>query len=338
MSAIEIITRVHAKSIEEWGQSNPNALVLSGDLTTSCEVDGFRDKFPDRFLSMGLAEQNMMSFAAGLAREGFIPHVHTFAVFMYRRALDQIEMSIAYPNLPVKLFGFLPGVTTPGGASHQAINDIAVIRSLPNFTILETGDATDVESVIELANSINGPVYIRMVRGALPRLFPAADKIELNKARVISTGKDIALFSTGICTEEAMRAVELLRICGVSIQHLHVTTLKPFSDPQVISAIKGARFGTISMENHCINGGLGTCISEIIAEHKLDTRLMKIALDDTYLQGASTKFLMRRYTIDALALITQVEKLIGKKLNVSEEDLRQARIDKYFNEKQQEAL
>ena len=138
MSAIEIITRVHANSIEAWGESNPDALVLSGDLTTSCEIDGFRDKFPDRFLSMGLAEQNMMSFAAGLAREGFIPHVHTFAVFMYRRALDQIEMSIAYPNLPVKLFGFLPGVTTPGGASHQAINDIAVIRSLPNFTMLDT--------------------------------------------------------------------------------------------------------------------------------------------------------------------------------------------------------
>lgn len=338
MSAIEIITRVHANSIEAWGESNPDALVLSGDLTTSCEIDGFRDKFPDRFLSMGLAEQNMMSFAAGLAREGFIPHVHTFAVFMYRRALDQIEMSIAYPNLPVKLFGFLPGVTTPGGASHQAINDIAVIRSLPNFTILETGDATDVESVIQLANSINGPVYIRMVRGALPRLFPALDKIKLNKARVISKGEDIALFTTGICTEEAMRAVEILRDCGVSIQHLHVTTLKPFSDPQVISAIKGARFGAISMENHSINGGLGACVADIIAEYGLETRLIKIGLDDTYLQGASTKFLMGRYSIDAVALITQVEKLIGKQLNLREEDLKQARINKYVDEKQQEAL
>ena len=338
MSDIQTINRVHAKSIEAWGEANPEAVVLSGDLTTSCEIDGFRAKFPDRFLSMGLAEQNMVSFAAGLAREGFIPHVHTFSVFMYRRALDQIEMSIAYPNLPVKLFGFLPGVTTPGGASHQAINDIAVIRSLPNFTVLETGDATDVQSVTSLANSINGPVYVRMLRGALPRLFPAADKIVLNKARVISEGKDIALFSTGICTEEAMRAVEILSSCGISIQHLHITTLKPFSDPQVISAIKKANFGTISMENHSINGGLGTCVAEIIAEHKLETHLKKIALDDTYLQGSSAKFLMKHYRIDALALIAQVENLIGKKLNIHEEDLKQARIDKYFNEKQQEAL
>ena len=125
---MELIKRVHANNIVKWGKTHSDAIVLSADLTSSCEIDEFRDAFPDRFLSMGLMEQNMMSFAAGLAREGLTPMVHTFAVFMYRRSLDQIEMSIAYPNLPVKIFGFLPGVTTPGGASHQAINDIAVMR------------------------------------------------------------------------------------------------------------------------------------------------------------------------------------------------------------------
>ena len=157
---MELIKLVHANNIVKWGKTHSDAIVLSGDLTSSCEVDGFRDAFPDRFLSMGLMEQNMMSFAAGLAREGLKPMVHTFAVFMYRRSLDQIEMSIAYPNLPVKIFGFLPGVTTPGGASHQAINDIAVMRSLPNMTVIETADATDVESVLELSNAVDGPVYI----------------------------------------------------------------------------------------------------------------------------------------------------------------------------------
>ena len=123
---MKFLKRVHAKNILKWGKTNEKAIVLSGDLTTSCEIDEFRNAYPERFLSLGLMEQNMMSFAAGLAREGLIPMVHTFSVFMYRRALDQIEMSIAYPNLPVKIFGFLPGVTTPGGASHQALNDIAV--------------------------------------------------------------------------------------------------------------------------------------------------------------------------------------------------------------------
>ncbi len=338
MSEVEVVSRVHAKSIEEWGLSNPEALVLSGDLTTSCEIDGFREKFPDRFLSMGLAEQNMMSFAAGLAREGFVPHVHTFAVFMYRRALDQLEMSIAYPNLSVKIFGFLPGVTTPGGASHQAINDIAVMRTLPNFTVFETGDATDVESIIPLANSVTGPVYIRMVRGALPRLFPASDIIRFNRARILSQGEDLVLLSTGICTEEAMRVVEVLNGRDISIHHFHVTTLKPFTDPEILYAIKKSKFGVITMENHTKIGGLGTCVAELIAEHCLNKKLRKVALNDTYLQGASAKFLMSRYRIDALALVEQVEELIGRKLFIFDKDLTYARIDTYFNEKQQEAL
>lgn len=335
---METVSRVHAKGIESWGAAHPETVVLSGDLTTSCEIDGFARQFPDRFLSMGLAEQNMMSFAAGLAREGLVPHVHTFAVFMYRRSLDQMEMSIAYPNLPVKVFGFLPGVTTPGGASHQAVNDIAVIRSLPNFTILETGDATDVESVLEVANDIDGPVYVRMVRGALPRLFPANDRFRLNHARILSEGDDIALFSTGICTEEAMRVVDTLKDRGVSVQHLHITTLKPFTDPQVVEAIRRARHGVISMENHTVIGGLGSCLADVIAEHDLKKPLHKIGLQDTYLQGASPKFLMRRYGIDALSLVAVVEKMLDRDLAITEDDLAAARTDTYFNEKQQEAL
>ncbi|MCX7679753.1 MAG: transketolase, partial [Spirochaetes bacterium] len=139
---MKIESRVHAKNLIQWAQHHPNAVVLSADLTSSTEIDLFREMYPDRFLSMGIAEQNMLSFAGGLAREGFIPLVHTFAVFIYRRAFDQIAMSVAYPNLPVKMFGFLPGITTPGGATHQAIEDLAAMRALPNMTVLETGDAT----------------------------------------------------------------------------------------------------------------------------------------------------------------------------------------------------
>lgn len=335
---MDMLTRVHAKALTEWGHADPRSVVLSGDLTTSCEADGFRDAFPDRFLSMGLAEQNMMSFAAGLAREGLRPLVHTFAVFMYRRALDQIQMSIAYPNLPVRIFGFLPGVTTPGGASHQAIDDIAVLRAVPNMTILEAGDATDVESMLKVADAVDGPVYCRMLRGALPRLFPASDRMVLNRARTLSEGGDLTLLSSGICTEEAMRVVDVLKTRGVAIQHLHITTLKPFDDPQVLEACRKARHGVIAMENHTRIGGLGSCVAELMADHGVGKRLIRVGLNDTYLQGASPKFLMKRYGIDATALVSAVETLLGKSLAVAESDLSSARVDTYFNDKQQEAL
>ncbi|HEY0121323.1 MAG TPA: transketolase C-terminal domain-containing protein [Rhizobium sp.] len=335
---MEMLSRVHARALTDYGRTNPQTVVLSGDLTTSCEADGFRDAFPDRFLSMGLAEQNMMSFAAGLAREGLRPLVHTFAVFMYRRALDQIEMSIAYPNLPVRIFGFLPGVTTPGGASHQAIDDIAVMRALPNMTILEAGDATDIESMTAVADKIDGPVYCRMLRGGLPRLFPATDRMVLNTARVISQGNDLTILSSGVCTEEAMRVVDVLKAKGISVQHLHVTTLKPFDDPQVVEACKMAKHGVITMENHTRICGLGSCVAELIADHGIGKRLIRVGLNDTYLQGASPKFLMKRYGIDAMALVSAAESLMGRSLAVQESDLSGARVDTYFNEKQQEAL
>ncbi|MEW5720451.1 MAG: transketolase, partial [Chloroflexota bacterium] len=219
---MEILSRIHARNLVEWAKDKPNVVVLSADLTSSVEIDLFREKYPDRFFSMGMAEQNMISFAGGLAREGFFPFIHTFAVFIYRRAYDQLAASIAYPNLPVRLCGFLPGVTTPGGATHQAIEDIAVLRALPNMTILEVGDATEIESALDVAHSINGPTYIRMLRGEVPRLFPKSEPMRLSQARVLSTGTDIALFSSGLCTEEAMRATRALTERGVSIQHLHI--------------------------------------------------------------------------------------------------------------------
>ncbi|MGI9351306.1 MAG: transketolase family protein, partial [Rhizobiaceae bacterium] len=195
--------QVHRRALIAWGCNQSESVVLSGDLTASCEADGFEQAYPDRFINMGLMEQNMIGWAAGLAREGLIPLVHTFGVFMYRRALDQVEMSVAYADLPVRMFGFLPGVTTPGGPSHQATNDIAVLRSLPNMSIVEVGDATDIEGLFGLAEQVPGPLYIRMLRGEVSRIFPEGSDLQINQARVLSEGVDIVLLSSGVCTEEA---------------------------------------------------------------------------------------------------------------------------------------
>lgn len=335
---MEILSRVHARNLVAWAADKPEVLVLSADLTSSTEIDLFRDTYPDRFFSMGMAEQNMLSFAGGLAREGFFPFVHTFAVFIYRRALDQISMSIAYPNLPVRMFGFLPGITTPGGATHQATDDIAVLRALPNMTILETGDATDVESVLDVAHAVDGPVYVRTLRGEIPRLFDKNDPMRFNRARVLSEGGDIALLSSGICTEEAMRATQALAARGVSIQHLHVTTLKPFTDPTVLEAVAKARYGVITMENHTIIGGLGTAVAEVMAEHGIGKRLVRIGLKDTYAHGASRSYLMREYGLDAIALVHEVEKLLGTRLDITEDDLAAVRLEAVHSSAKAEAL
>jgi transketolase len=333
---IERLKRVHANNLVKWAADKPEVLVLSADLTSSCEADAFRSAYPDRFYSMGIAEQNMMGFAGGLAREGFIPLVHTFAVFIYRRAYDQIAMSIAYPNLPVIMFGFLPGVYTPGGATHQAIEDISVMRSLPNMTILETGDATELESVLDVAVSAHGPVYIRMIRGEIPRIFDGP--MQLGQARNLNHGNDVVLITTGICTEEALRASRLLEQNGIGVEHFHLSTIKPFDYPEIMDTIAKSRYGVITMENHSIIGGVGSFVAESMAERGIGKRLIRIGFQDTFLHGASRQYLMHEYKIDAFELINRVEELCGKKIEVNETDLKEAFIPQMHSDAKPEAL
>ena len=335
---MEILTRVHAKKLVEWAKDKPEVVVLSADLTSSTEADLFKTAYPDQFFSLGIAEQNMMSFAGGMAREGFVPLVHTFAVFIYRRAYDQIAMSIAYPNLPVKMFGFLPGILTPGGATHQAIEDISVMRSLPNMTVLEVGDATDAETVLDAAYGVPGPVYVRTLRGEIPRLFGASEPMVLGKARRLGRGDAVTILSSGICTEEALRATTALRAKGLSIEHLHVSTLKPFNDPQVAEALARPRHGVITMENHTIIGGLGSAVAEMMAEKGINHKLVRLGIQDTFLHGASRTTLAKENRMDTMALIKEVEKMTGAKFGITEEELGQVHLTPTHSDSKAEAL
>lgn len=313
----ELVTRPYARCFVEWAAHKPDVLCLSADLTGSCEVDDFRDQYPERFISFGMAEQNMMGVAAGLARTGFIPFVHSFSVFVTRRPYDQVGMSIAYPNLPVRLIAFLPGLTTPGGVTHQAIDDVALMRAIPNMTVLDCGDATEVETVLELTEEIDGPVFCRMLRGQVPRLF--ADPMRLGQARVLSTGQDVCVISSGICTEEAMRAVHLATEQGVGVTHLHVSTLKPFRDPSILAAIESTHHGVISMENHSVIGGLGSAVAELMAEEGLSRPLVRMGLRDTYAHGGSRPYLLNYYGLTARHLIESISTFVGKRLTVGAE-------------------
>ena len=311
----ELLRSVHSDSLVRLGSEREDVVVLSADLTSSTEAETFKLAYPDRFFSMGMAEQNMMSVAGGMAREGLVPLVHDFAVFMYRRALDQIEMSIAYPNLPVKMLGFLPGIATPGGVSHQAINDLAVMTALPNVSVLECADARDVQSVLDVACAIDGPVYVRMLRGSLPRLFEAP--MRFRRGRLLSsTGRDVVLLSSGVCTADGMDATSQLMDSGVGIAHIGVSTLSPFDDQQVLDAVSEARLGVITVENHLVTGGLGTATATLMAERGLATRLVRLGLR-SYGRGGSQHYLQSQYGIDTKAIVHAIADMAG--LNVESE-------------------
>lgn len=316
--APRVVERPHAGALVRLAACHPEVLVLSADLTASCEADTFREAFPDRFFSLGMAEQNLMGFAAGLAREGFVPYVHTFAVFVTRRPYDQVAMSIAYPNLPVKLLGFVPGLTTPGGVTHQAIDDLALMRVLPNMTVLECGDATEVESVLEAAHACPGPVYVRMLRGSVPRLFDTP--LLVGQPRVLGLGDEVLLLSSGICTGQALRAVPALRRRGVQIHHLHLSTLKPL-EQALDPALTAVRHGVITMENHSVIGGWGSAVAERMAELGLGKPLVRLGVQDRFAHGASLDYLLGEYGLDAMALVRAVENLVGRASGLGPDDL-----------------
>ncbi|MCY4258246.1 MAG: transketolase [bacterium] len=335
---MELVSRPHLDNFINWCANRPEVLVLSADLTNSCEVGPWRDTYPDRFITAGMAEQNMLSVAGGLAREGFVPFIHTFAVFIYRRAYDQLAMSVAYPNLKVRLVGFLPGIVTPGGVTHQAIEDVAIMRATPNMTVVETGDATEVVSVLDAIEHVEGPVYVRMLRGEMPRLFDANEPMQLGQSRLLSEGDDVTVITAGITTEEALRATVALQAQGVGITHVHVSTHKPFGDPILDDAIRRTRHGVITMENHLITGGLGSAVAEYIATAGIGTQLVRLGLCDTYAHGASKAYLMKYYRLDAVALTQAVEQLLDRSFGISEQDLEAVRLDAVHSAAKAEAL
>lgn len=341
-AGLEVVARPHVRNFIDWSADKPRVVVLSADLTNSCEVGQWRDTYPDRFFSMGMAEQNMVGFAAGLAREGFEPWLHTFAVFLYRRPLDQLQMSVAYPNLSVRLVGFLPGITTPGGVTHQAIDDVAVMRAIPNMTVLETGDATEVESVLDVAHAVDGPVYIRMLRGEVLRLLPADEPMRLGAARTLGPDNDgacdVTVLTSGISTEEALRAIPVIRERGVTVRHLHISTLKPFTDLTVLDALRAARSGIVTMENHLVTGGLGSAVAEVMAENGITGPLRRLGLRDTYAHGASQAYLQAEYSMDAQALVSTVEGLLDRILDIGADDLAVVRSAAVHSSAKVEAL
>jgi transketolase len=301
----------YGRAFTRYAESHENVLCVTNDLTASVEADEFRERFPKRYFSLGMAEQNLAGVVAGMARDGFVPFYPTFSVFATRRPYEQIAMSIAYPALPVRLIGFLPGLTTPGGVTHQATDDIGLMSQLPNMTVLEVGDAVEARTVLDVMDAIDGPVFCRMLRGEVPVLFDTP--MRLGRARELATGEELLFISSGVHTQVTAGVVTSLREAGIAAGHLHISTLKPFDDPLVVERLSGAQTA-ITVEDHLVRGGLGTAVAEVIAEHGLATPLRRVGIDDTFTHGGTRDYLFAYYGLDRSSIVSAAEAALGRKL------------------------
>jgi transketolase len=259
----------------------------------------FAERFPERFIQVGMAEQNLVGVAAGLARTGFIPFATTYCVFATRRAYDFIAMGAALGKANVKIIAGLPGLTTGYGGTHQGIEDLALMRALPNLVVIDPCDATELAQAIQAIAVHDGPVYMRLLRGQVPIVLdPTHYQFELGKAQLLREGDDVAIISTGLMTARALDAAVQLAQQGVAASVLHVSTIKPFDRDAVLSVVHRVK-AVVTAENHIITGGLGSAVADTVVDAGLSIRLKRIGIPDCFCESGSIPYLVKRYRLDA---------------------------------------
>lgn len=257
---------VFGQTLVELGREYPDMIVLDADLHTSSKAGYFKAAYPDRFIQVGIAEQNLFGIAAGLALMGFIPFPSTFAVFATRRALDQIAISIAYPQLNVKIPGSYVGLpTSRAGASHNCIEDLAVMRALPNMRVADPGDNADLRAIMRAAMDVDGPVYFRIARYTLPDIFRPDHVFEWGTGEIVRTGRDVTLFGTGLMTGKCLEAAALLEAQGVDAEVAHLASVKPI-DRELIRELASRTGCAVTAENASVVGGFGSAVAEVLGD------------------------------------------------------------------------
>ncbi|MCL4396663.1 MAG: transketolase family protein [Chloroflexi bacterium] len=302
---------VFGETLSDLVNEFPRVLLLDGDLANSTRADIFAERQPDRFLEMGIAEQNMVGVAAGLSTLEFIPFVSTFAVFAVKRAADQVRVVVAQPRLNVKLTGAYSGTLTgKTGKTHQAVEDLAVMRAMPNMTVVVPGDGRELRGVLRAACQYRGPMYIRLTRDPSPTIFDEDYEFKIGKAVVVRDGTDVTIISTGVQTARALEAADLLEKEGISAHVLHVPTLKPLDEVSIVQAAR--RTGLVlTAEDHSIIGGLGGAVAETLGE-KSPTRMKRIGLNDTYLESGPDDLLLEKYGLTPHHMVAAAKALLGR--------------------------
>jgi transketolase len=301
-SPYEIVLKPYGQALLELAKQNPNIFCLGADLTRQTETDLIRDELPDRFINVGMAEANMIGIAGGMARAGKIVFVNSFGVFTTRRCYDQIAMAVAYPNLNVKIVGFMPGISSPGGPSHQAIDDMALMRALPNMTVVDLADAEEISQAVVAVANHQGPVYLRLKRGEIPVIFEKEHQFSLHKAHHLIQGNDGCIIASGMMVPTAISAVKTLAENGLHLSLVNCPVIKPLDTKTILTAIGSKKFA-ITIENHSIIGGLGSAVAEAMSENGLGVPLTRLGLQDTFAESGSREFLFEKYELGIQRLI-----------------------------------
>ncbi len=294
----------YGEALKQLGKEDENIVVLDADLSTATKTELFAKEFPNRFFDMGIAEQDMIGTAAGFATSGKIPYASTFAVFAAGRAYDQIRNSVCYPNLNVKICATHAGVTVgEDGASHQMLEDIAMMRTLPNMKVFSPSDDVQTKFIINEISKIDSPCYVRLCRLATPVIYDENEKFELGKAKQIGKGEDATIFATGVCVAEALKAKEILEGRGIDVRVVDVHTIKPIDKETIIRCAKETK-KIITVEDHSIIGGLGSSICEVLAE-EYPTKVIRLGVNDTFGKSGNAVELMRYFGIDCDAIVRE---------------------------------
>ncbi len=305
------IRKAFGKTLAEIGELNEKIIVMDADLACSTQTKIFADKFPDRFFDCGIAEQNMLATAAGLASEGKIPFVASFAVFVTGRTYDQIRNGICYPNFNVKIVGTHGGVTVgEDGATHQALEDISLMRGLPHMTVIVPADCKECQEAIKYAALHEGPTYIRIPRSNVPDIFDENYSFNIHKAVVVEEGTDVSVFTNGETLAEVLLAAEELKKDNISLEVINVPVVKPLDFQTVIESVKKTKFA-ITVENHSIIGGLGSAICETLAD-KLPSKVYRFGIHDEFGQSGKAEELIEYYGLDSKTLAKRIRAIIKK--------------------------
>ena len=287
----------------------PQLVAVEADLMKASGSAPFKEAWPDRMFNVGIAEQDALSFSAGLSAMGKIPFVTGFACFVAQRACDQAQNSIAYNNFNVKVIGTYAGLTSEkNGGTHISIDDVAIYRNMPRFEVYDPGDANEFEAILRYAARHDGPVYIRSNKGKFPTFTPAGCPFTPGKGKRLSEGGDITLITAGITTLEGIRAAERLRAEGIGADHIHMPSIKPI-DREIIAESARKTGHVVTVENHTIYGGLGSAVAEVLCEEQ-PARLTRLGLQDHFGETAKLDYMMHKYRIDADAIVDTIRSIV----------------------------
>jgi transketolase len=308
--ALSIETAPFGRALVRAAEANRRIVGLTADLGKYTDIHVFRDRFPDRFFQIGMAEQNLIGVAAGLARTGFVPFATTYCVFATRRAYDFIAIGAALSRTNVKIIAGLPGLTTGYGGTHQGIEDLALMRAMPNIVVIDPCDATETAQATQAIAEFDGPVYMRLLRGQVPVVLdPATYQFEIGKAKLLRDGGDVAIISTGLMTGRALEASAELAKHGIGAAVLHVSTIKPFDAASVL-ALVGRVGNVVTAENHIVTGGLASAVADAVVDAGMRVRLRRIGIPDCFCESGSIPYLTRQYQMDATHIAAAARDLL----------------------------